>query len=42
MKNGHKIVKNSFFEKMKTLSIIEKKQKSDAENQNVLAVAVPV
>ena len=42
MKNGHNIVKNSFFEKLKTWNILEKRQESDVENQIVLAIAVPV
>ena len=42
MKNGNNIVKNSFFEKLKTWNILEKKQESDIENQIVLAIAVPV
>ena len=42
MKNGHNIVKNSFFEKLKTWNILEKRQKSDVKNQIVLAIAVPV
>ena len=42
MKNGHNIVKNSFFEKLKTWNILEKRQESDVENQIVLATAVPV
>ena len=42
MKNGHNIVKNSFFEKLKTWNILEKRQESDVKNQIVLAIAVPV
>ena len=42
MKNGHNIVKNSFFKKLKTWKILEKRQESDVKNQIVLAIAVPV
>ena len=42
MKNGHNIVKNSFFKKLKSWKILEKWQKSNVENQIVLAIAVPV
>ena len=42
MKNGHNIVKNSFFKNLKSWKILEKRQKSDIENQIVLAIAVPV